>query len=57
VGGYQLNGAASIGFALYPEEGATKDSLLSSADAAMYTVKNGKHQGENGPNRKPNPEI
>jgi diguanylate cyclase (GGDEF)-like protein len=57
VGGYQLNGTASIGFALYPEEGATKDSLLSSADAAMYTVKNGKHQGENGPDQKRNPET
>jgi len=44
VGGYQLNGAASIGFALYPQEGSTKDSLLRSADAAMYAVKNGKRQ-------------
>jgi len=42
VGGYQLNGAASIGFALYPQEGDTKDSLLRAADAAMYAVKNRK---------------
>ena len=42
VGGYLLNGEASIGFALYPEDGASKDSLLSAADAAMYAVKNKK---------------
>jgi diguanylate cyclase (GGDEF)-like protein len=32
-------GSASIGVALYPEDGTTKDSLLSMADSAMYTVK------------------
>src|ERR1039458_8860868 len=37
-----LHGAASIGIALYPEDGLTKDSLLSVADAAMYAVKNSK---------------
>jgi diguanylate cyclase (GGDEF)-like protein len=37
-----LHGAASIGIALYPEDGHTKDSLLSVADAAMYAVKNSK---------------
>jgi diguanylate cyclase (GGDEF)-like protein len=57
VGGYTLDGAASIGVALYPQEGATKDSLLSAADAAMYVVKNGKRQGENSPDQKPNPVI
>ena len=46
VGGYLLNGSASIGVALYPEDGATKDSLLSAADAAMYAVKNKKHKIE-----------
>jgi GGDEF domain-containing protein len=39
-----LNGAASIGVALYPQEGAIKDSLLSAADAAMYLVKNRKRE-------------
>jgi diguanylate cyclase (GGDEF)-like protein len=34
-----LNGSASFGIALYPEDGATKDSLLSAADAAMYIAK------------------
>jgi diguanylate cyclase (GGDEF)-like protein len=37
-----IHGEASIGVALYPEDGATKDSLLSAADAAMYAVKNKK---------------
>ena len=39
VEGYLLRGAASIGVALYPENGATRDSLLSAADDAMYVVK------------------
>lgn len=37
--GYEIHGSASIGIALYPEDGANKDSLLSAADAAMYTIK------------------
>jgi diguanylate cyclase (GGDEF)-like protein len=37
-----LHGWASIGIALYPEDGFTKDSLLNAADAAMYAVKNSK---------------
>ena len=41
-----LQGSASIGFALYPEDGNTKDSLLSVADAAMYAIKKRKHQAE-----------
>ncbi len=39
VSGYTLRGSASVGVALYPEDGATKDSLLSAADAAMYVTK------------------
>jgi diguanylate cyclase (GGDEF)-like protein len=38
--GYVLNGSASVGIALYPEDGATKDDLLTTADAAMYVNKN-----------------
>ena len=44
VEGRVLRGAASIGIALYPEDGATRDSLLSTADAAMYAVKNARRQ-------------
>ena len=40
LGGHTLNGSASIGVALYPEDGNNKDSLLSAADAAMYVAKN-----------------
>jgi diguanylate cyclase (GGDEF)-like protein len=44
VEGYILHGSASVGIALYPEDGATKDSLLSTADAAMYVAKHTKRQ-------------
>ncbi|MGA8672442.1 MAG: GGDEF domain-containing protein [Terracidiphilus sp.] len=37
--GYVVQGSASVGFALYPEDGSTKDSLLSAADANMYSNK------------------
>ncbi len=37
--GYVIHGSASIGIALYPEEGTTQDRLLSAADAAMYVNK------------------
>jgi diguanylate cyclase (GGDEF)-like protein len=46
VEGILLHGEASIGFAFFPEDGATKDSLLNAADAAMYTVKNKKKNFE-----------
>ena len=39
VEGHVLSGSASVGIALYPEDGATKDSLLSASDAAMYVAK------------------
>jgi len=38
--GYTVHGSASVGIALYPEDGDTKDSLLTCADAAMYVNKN-----------------
>ncbi|MGD0832161.1 MAG: GGDEF domain-containing protein, partial [Terracidiphilus sp.] len=40
IEGNLLQGSASLGVALYPQDGTTKDSLLSAADAAMYVVKN-----------------
>jgi diguanylate cyclase (GGDEF)-like protein len=42
IEGHQIPGAASIGSSLYPQDGATKDSLLNAADASMYTVKKSK---------------
>ncbi len=38
--GYTLSGTASIGIALYPKDGRTKDALFTAADVAMYSVKN-----------------
>jgi len=39
VEGCTLEGSASLGIAFYPEDGSTRDSLLSCADAAMYVSK------------------
>ena len=39
IEGLVLHGSASVGIALYPEDGVTKDDLLSAADAAMYVAK------------------
>ena len=45
VEGVTLHGSATVGMALYPEDGATKNSLLSASDAAMYAKK---HSGKPG---------
>jgi diguanylate cyclase (GGDEF)-like protein len=37
-------GAASIGIALYPQDGSTRDALLNFADAVMYSNKNARRQ-------------
>jgi diguanylate cyclase (GGDEF)-like protein len=42
--GYVIHGSASIGLAIYPADGTTRESLLSAADAAMYVVKQTKKQ-------------
>ena len=42
IEGHALHGSASVGIALYPEDGATKDQLLNTADAAMYVNKHTK---------------
>ncbi|MFZ0746994.1 MAG: GGDEF domain-containing protein [Terracidiphilus sp.] len=52
IDGIQIQGSASLGMAFYPLDGATKDSLLNAADAAMYVAKHAKrpntaeHRGE-----------
>jgi diguanylate cyclase (GGDEF)-like protein len=46
IEGATLHPAASVGFALYPEDGTTKDGLLSFADDAMYETKNAKRRLE-----------
>jgi diguanylate cyclase (GGDEF)-like protein len=45
VESFVLHGSASVGMAIYPEDGNTKDTLLSASDAAMYVVKHTKQQG------------
>jgi diguanylate cyclase (GGDEF)-like protein len=42
VEGVIIHGSATVGMALYPEDGASKNSLLSAADAAMYVRKHTK---------------
>jgi GGDEF domain-containing protein len=37
-----LRGTASVGIALFPEDGNTRDSLLNTADGAMYEKKRAK---------------
>jgi len=39
VGGVEFRVAASIGIALYPEDGASPEELLKNADTAMYAAK------------------
>jgi diguanylate cyclase (GGDEF)-like protein len=39
IEGYTVYGSASVGIALYPDDGDSKDALLKTADAAMYKVK------------------
>jgi diguanylate cyclase (GGDEF)-like protein len=52
--GYVLHGSASVGIAVYPEDGATKDTLFSAADAAMYVNKQTQREGtEERPHRMP----
>jgi diguanylate cyclase (GGDEF)-like protein len=40
--GLRLQGSASIGLAVFPDDGTTKEELQRSADAAMYAHKQGK---------------
>ncbi|HTV16588.1 MAG TPA: GGDEF domain-containing protein [Acidobacteriaceae bacterium] len=48
VRGYTLRGAASVGVAVFPEHGATIESLLDAADSAMYMAKSLKASPDSG---------
>jgi len=53
IEGNSLQGSASFGVALYPEDGETRDSLLSAADVAMYVSKHARsHVAETAPPQK-----
>jgi GGDEF domain-containing protein len=43
--GLGLHGSASIGIAVYPEDGVNKEELQRFADAAMYEHKQAKRTG------------
>ncbi len=43
VEGHDVSISASIGIALYPDDGVDMDSLVTCADKAMYEVKQGRH--------------
>ena len=47
--GYSFQGSASFGIAIYPEDGESMDSLLSTADAAMYVAKHTRHEAARQP--------
>lgn len=42
--GLRLNLTASIGLAMYPDDGASEDDLVRAADASMYDIKTGSHK-------------
>jgi diguanylate cyclase (GGDEF)-like protein len=48
---FRLNGTASVGLAVYPEDGATKEELQRHADVAMYAHKESRRDARFG-NRK-----
>ena len=45
VDGYTVYGSASVGIAVYPEDGDNRESLLKTADAAMYQRKHADRLG------------
>jgi diguanylate cyclase (GGDEF)-like protein len=57
IDGNQLRGSASFGVALFPNDGSTQDSLLNSADAAMYVDKNAKRRSTQAETQKARLEV
>jgi diguanylate cyclase (GGDEF)-like protein len=57
IEGNLLQGSASFGYSFYPEDGATRESLLAAADAAMYAAKNlrKKTEGKTARRERPTP--
>ncbi|MFC5863475.1 diguanylate cyclase domain-containing protein [Acidicapsa dinghuensis] len=51
IEGIQLFGGASIGLAIYPEDGINKEDLQKIADTAMYTDKESKRPNRRGDSR------
>jgi diguanylate cyclase (GGDEF)-like protein len=45
IEGCVLEGSASVGIAIYPQDGSTKDGLMSAADTAMYVRKHVRQNG------------
>jgi diguanylate cyclase (GGDEF)-like protein len=39
IGGSRLNMSASMGLAIYPDDGEDMDALMRKSDAAMYNIK------------------
>ena len=56
TGDCAVQGSASIGFALYPEDARTRDSLIAAADTAMYGVKGTRNENQENAPDTPNPE-
>jgi len=46
IEGNLLQGSASFGYSFYPEDGTTRESLLTATDSAMYAAKNFRKQAE-----------
>jgi GGDEF domain-containing protein len=44
-----ISGAASIGVALFPQDAGSAATLLRAADAAMYVMKQSRHDGTETP--------
>ena len=55
IDGFLLRGSASVGIAVYPEDGVTGDSLLKAADTAMYLAKNNKRVATRAPHIRTQP--